>query len=520
MPGEMRGPFAFGPPNTKSKLVFLANYVIGIMIRSSLPLCLLFVVCSLESQAQDNPHFLSIGEQRTIYSNTLEESRDIIVGLPEGYESDSVAYPVIYLLDGKSNFLHTIASTRFLAASGRIPGVIVVAIPNTDRVRDLTPSTEEDSLGVFPTAGGANNFLEFISTELKPFIAEHYRTRPHSILIGHSFGGLFALHTLVHRPQVFDAYIAISPSFWWDNQRLIAQADSSFDYFGERVGDLYMTLGNEGSFTSAGNEGNEMLGGVLKLAGIMEEKVSDTFRWQFKHMQAETHGSVPLRSTYDGLEKIFDGWYLHDPVNLFEIGGLSAIDRFYDRKSERFGYKESAPSIMLYQIGNKALEIKDASEAEGIFTRILELDPGSAAAHLGLAEAYAIMGNDDAAISHYQHTLKNDPKNQEAREELTLLGVDLSDYPENVVVSTDVLKSYTGKYKFQEFELEVLIKENELILSGFGQKLELYPLATNRFRSVAYDEVSVTFNKSDDTGVIISMTIVQQGSPMQAQKVE
>lgn len=492
------------------------------MIRTLLPLCLLFIVCSLECLAQDNPHFLSIGDQHTILSNTLDESRDIIVGLPAGYESDSVAYPVVYLLDGKSNFLHTIASTRFLAASGRIPEVIVVAIPNTDRIRDLTPSTEEDSLGVFPTAGGANNFLEFISAELKPFIAENYRTRTHSILIGHSLGGIFALHALVHRPQVFDAYIAISPSLWWDNQRLVAQADSAFDYFGGRVGALYMTLGNEASITSDGNQGNEMLGGALKFVGIMEEKVSDAFSWEFKHMESETHGSVPLRSTYDGLEKIFNGWYLHDPVNLFEIGGLSAIDRFFDRKYERFGYKESASSSILYQIGNRALDIQDASEAEGIFQRILELDPGSSAAHLGLAESYTIMGNNDSAISHYQHTLKNDPKNQKAREELTLLGVDLSDYPENVVVSADVLKSYSGKYKFQEFELEVLIKENELILSGFGQKLDLYPLTTNRFRSVAYDEVSVTFNESEDTGVIVSMTVNQQGigSPIKAQKVE
>lgn len=46
-------------------------------------------------------------------------------------------------------------------------------------------------------------------------------------LYGHSYGGLFALHTLFTRPGLFDCYIASSPSIWW-NDRFIMQEATNF----------------------------------------------------------------------------------------------------------------------------------------------------------------------------------------------------------------------------------------------------------------------------------------------------
>ena len=196
--------------------------------------------------AQDAEPFLSLGETRELHSAVLGERREIIVGLPAGYEGGDETYPVVYLLDGPSHFHHTTGTARFLARNGRMPEVIVVAIPNTDRTRDLSPPIHSDASPARSSAGGADSFLEFISAELRPFVDEHYRTRPYAILIGHSLGGLFANHALVHRPEVFDAYISISPSLWWDEQRLVAQADSAFDHAGDLVGDFYMTMGQRG----------------------------------------------------------------------------------------------------------------------------------------------------------------------------------------------------------------------------------------------------------------------------------
>ena len=89
--------------------------------------------------AQDAEPFLSLGERRELHSDVLGERRQVIVGLPAGYEGGDETYPVVYLLDGPSHFHHTTGTARFLARNGRMPDVIVVAIANTDRTRDMSP---------------------------------------------------------------------------------------------------------------------------------------------------------------------------------------------------------------------------------------------------------------------------------------------------------------------------------------------------------------------------------------------
>ncbi|MCY3679063.1 MAG: tetratricopeptide repeat protein [Gemmatimonadetes bacterium] len=462
--------------------------------------------------AQDTEPFLSLGERRELHSDVLGEQREIIVGVPAGYEGGDETYPVVYLLDGPSHFHHTTGTARFLARNGRMPGVIVVAIANTDRTRDMSPPIQSDAGPPRPGTGGADNFLEFISGELMPFIDERYRTRPYAILIGHSLGGLFANHALVHRPDVFNAYVSISPSLWWDEQRLVVQADSAFDHAGDLVGDFYMTMGNEGG---------AMLGGALKFAGILEAKAPEDFRWEFKLMEEESHGSVPHRSTYYGLEKIFDGWNLHDPVGLYVAAGLEAVDRHFARASARFGY-ERTPSVgILGPIGGRALEDGNADDAEAVFSRLIEMDPNLAPAHNGLAEAHTLMGHQDLAIEHYQHALRIDPRNGRAREKLTEYGVDLSDYPESVDVPVSVLESYVGTYVVPDDPDEVLrflLAEGELAVELEGRTYELYPTSPTRFK-VTVVPVYVTF-RSDEDGNVTGVAIDQAGETTEATRVK
>ena len=122
-----------------------------------------------------------------------------------------------------------------------------MAVPVADRGRDLLPPTQnEDEVFVLPTMGGADAFLRFLSDELMPWMDGRYRTRPYAVLVGHSAGGLFAIHALTTRPDLFDAYIAISPALRRDDQRMVAQAETFFENTSELNADLYMTMANEG----------------------------------------------------------------------------------------------------------------------------------------------------------------------------------------------------------------------------------------------------------------------------------
>jgi predicted alpha/beta superfamily hydrolase len=258
-----------------------------------------------------------IGERFTVHSEVLGEDRTLLVATPDGYETAASArYPVLYLLDGDGHFHHATGVVDFLADNGRMPRVIVVAIPNPSqdaRTRDLTPEHRAELAfpdmradSVFPTAGGADTFLRFLRDELAPLIDREYRTAPFRILVGHSFGALFNIHALLADPEAFQAHIAISPSLWWDERRLVEQADAFFDDLASSVagaaeatetpeddlaeaapdgiGDgasgphafLYMTMGNEGG---------AMLRGAWGLSGVLEEKAPPSFEWQFALME-------------------------------------------------------------------------------------------------------------------------------------------------------------------------------------------------------------------------------------------
>ncbi|MXY16642.1 MAG: hypothetical protein F4Y57_06490, partial [Acidobacteria bacterium] len=93
-----------------------------------------------------------IGKNVELFSEILDENRPLIIGTPRRYETSEERYPVVYLLDGDAHFHHTTGTGDYLARTGRMPEVITVAIPNTDRGRDLTPpSAQEFDREHFPT---------------------------------------------------------------------------------------------------------------------------------------------------------------------------------------------------------------------------------------------------------------------------------------------------------------------------------------------------------------------------------
>ena len=332
----------------------------------------------------DTDNAIVIGYRHSIYSKVLEEERSIWVHTPEGYVESSIVYPVLYVLDGSSHLHHTSGVVQFLSANNRIPSMIVVAIPNTtDRTRDLTPPmTMPDTADQFPTAGGADNFLRFLREELQPWVEREYRTAPYNILIGHSFGGLFATHTLLNEPETFDAYLAISPSLWWDDETWIEKAEHLFDHHPNLKGSLYMTMANEG--------GN-MLAGAWGLTRILETSAPDSFDWEWKLMEAEDHGSIPHPSTYDGLEWLFRGWQMPDFFQVVMDGGdegMERVDRHYADLTARFGFTVRAPEGSMNRIGYYLLQQKRTEDAIRVFESNVRRYPESANTYDSLGDAY------------------------------------------------------------------------------------------------------------------------------------
>jgi len=343
----------------------------------------------------DDAEPIVIGERFTLDSKVMQEPRPIWVSQPLGYDQSSERYPLMILLDGDGHFHHTTGIIQFLTRGGMMPQMLVVGIPNTDRTRDLTPPALSDTTGRFSTAGGAKWFLQFITDELVPYVESHYRTQPYKIIVGHSFGGLFVVNALLHRPDVFDAYVAISPSLWWDNERLIRQTETFFQTHPELRKFLYVTLGNEG--------GN-MRASFDKFVQILETAAPTGLEWSTELMENETHGSIPHRTTYNALEALYSDWRL--PAEIVQNGNLKQYDKHFKKLSQKFGYEIRTPERDINILGYRLLGQDKFDEAIAVFKENVKRYPESANVYDSLGDGYDANGEFKLARESYEKAYK------------------------------------------------------------------------------------------------------------------
>ncbi len=171
---------------------------------------------------------LAIGDTFTLWSEVLGEARRINVYAPAGYAgSDTLRLPVLYMPDGgiAEDFLHIAGLVQISSLNGTMRPHLLVGIENTERRRDLTgPTTVASDREIAPRVGGSAAFRTFLRDELRPAIDAAYRTTGETAIVGESLAGLFVVETLLLESGLFDAYIAIDPSLWWNGERLAQDA--------------------------------------------------------------------------------------------------------------------------------------------------------------------------------------------------------------------------------------------------------------------------------------------------------
>ncbi len=227
---------------------------------------------------------VSIGTSYGMRSTRLKEFRRINVWLPPGYEEGEQRYPVLFLLDGgeKEDFHHITGLVQISSAYGTTRPMIVVGIENTDRRRDMTfPSSDPQDRKDAPTSGGSERFREFLREELQPWVQRRYRTSGDTAVMGESLAGLFVVETFLKEPDLFDDYIAVSPSLWWDRQSLNGHALGLLKarhFSGKR---LFLTVADEGEAM-----------GVDALAATLRTAQPAGLDWRFEPMSEESHATI------------------------------------------------------------------------------------------------------------------------------------------------------------------------------------------------------------------------------------
>lgn len=355
----------------------------------------LLVLTNLDLKAGDDNR-IHLGERVSLTSDVLGEDRTILVYLPDSYWASDLKYPVLYLLDGGTHFLHASGITQFLSAAGRMPQTIVIAITNVDRSRDFSP-THVDNI---PTSGGAEKFIAFLKKELIPFVDRNYRTSSYRMLAGHSFGGTFATYALLEEPSLFKGYIAISPYLMFDDEMVVNLAEKKLKSGYDQV-DFFMTLGNEPAYFET----------LDRFKAIIAKKSPSGLNFSYTNYPEENHGSVPHLSIYDGLSSIFGGWKL--PDDKF-ADGLAAIDHHYEQLSKKFGYPIMTPEWVINQLGYNYLNKNSMEQAIKVFSANAERYPRSANVYDSLGEAYEKDGKIVEAMDNYSKAVQIAEKKGEA----------------------------------------------------------------------------------------------------------
>ncbi len=288
---------------------------------------------------------IETGRSFQVASAALRESRTVDVSLPRNYAASRERYPVVVVLDGESLHESATALTRFYAAAAVVPPTIVVSVRNTHRNRDLTPAP---SAGFTPPSelggsfGGADQFLRFLADELLPLIDRRYRTVPMRLLVGHSLGGLFALHALARRPDAFTGFIVMEPATWWNGGREYRAARETLrQVAARRVRLLLVNVPRDQLDTTQWGGGAPMV--------------------RYRDTQGETHTSMPAAGVLLALRTMFADFR---PTEWKPGTRPVAMLEHYDSLAARVGYAVPIPEFAFAQSARMSIHARDFDDAE------------------------------------------------------------------------------------------------------------------------------------------------------------
>lgn len=368
--------------------------------------CIIFLQQFVKAQSNLNDQFLQkVGVLDSLKSEVLNESRKIYIQLPASYKPDQ-KYPVAYILDGEF-LLPTLSNVQTYYSGGFTPEMILIGISNDkNRTRDLTTSHVSTKYGMpFKESNGeADRFLNFIEKELIPYIENKYPVTNFRTLIGHSYGGLFTIYTLLNRSNLFDNYLAIDPSLDWDDQRLLKEAKTVLSTKKFKNKSLFISLSGQlhmqNSKLTIDNVMQDTTDFTLfsrsniAFSNLVKQNSENGLSIDWKFYPKDLHGTVPFPSILDGLITIFEWYQMEntDKINSFETTKkeLFNIIKYREQKLKtHFGYSEPPyPEDLLNMSGYMNMDMQQLEKSKMYFELTIEYYPQSANAYDSMADYY------------------------------------------------------------------------------------------------------------------------------------
>lgn len=399
----------------------------------------------------------------------------------------------MYLLDGDAHFFSTVGIIQQLSqanVNGVLPEMIVVAVENTDRFRDLVPSVDVNK---------TNPFIDFLSSELMPYIDKNYNTAPYKLLVGHSLGGLTAIDMLTKFPELFNAYIAIDPSMWYNSEIFLENTVAQLPKQNMNGKRLFVGTANtmpKGMTVSQLKTDNttetQHIRSIFKLDNFLKTNTNGLLYAQ-KYYETERHNTVPLITEYDGLRFIFDYYNLDagekDFADTTDAIALK-LKSHYANVSEKMGYKNSAPEAFINYLAYEALGKNQFSKAQALFKLNIENYPESSNVYDSYAD-YFVANKDTAnAITNYNRALKINNDASTLGKLKAITQTKKNHFP------IEYLQRYAGEYTLTDFNIDMKLEmRNDKLwaIVPSQQDNEFLPIAENIFTVKGQQGLVITF---------------------------
>lgn len=253
---------------------------------------------SVRAQSTPEPTPIVIGQSYTLRSSVMGAEREINVWLPPGH-GEGQRYPVLYVLDGgqDQDFHHISGLAQLGTVNGSTRDVIVIGIASVDRRNELAlRSSNPEIIANYPTQGDSARFRRFLAEEVLPFVEATFPTDGTGVLMGESLAGLFVVETALKTPALFDSYVAISPSLWWDDGELAGEASTLLAAY---------PAGRRTLILSIADEGGEMQAAMDELVAGLAAAAPDDLSWSYEPRPTENHATIYHGAALDAFRALF-----------------------------------------------------------------------------------------------------------------------------------------------------------------------------------------------------------------------
>ncbi len=334
-----------------------------------------------------------VGKNHVINSEVLKENRQIQIYLPPNYEDSKENYPVLYVLDGQRFFLYAVSLSQSFKQFQLTPDFIVVGI-NTEYPKRFQYLGE-----------GKEAFIEFLKTELTPYIDANFRTNQERLLFGWEYGGSFVFNTMLSNPTLFDAYIMASAYPIMDK---IEELNS--------VSELNTNL-----FFSVSPDEYEVKHSAEQLNTLLTTKNVGGLEWSYLKLDIEKHRSTAYPTLYHGLRNYFKYYQEFEVDNLekfINAGGMKYANNYAKERVERHGFSPELSLWSKYTIMRSTMRANDFYHFETLLNALNKTE--------FINEL--VNGNMEYVVSNFAAFYE---KNNRIKEAIELYNVLLKKYPDS-----------------------------------------------------------------------------------------